>query len=101
MLTPPTVRARRHDPEFQMKTNSDERSGVPLLVPTTEGWHFIAARKTMEKEEVFRKSRLSGRTVVRGNENGAVRVTEAICPHPGSDPVPEADTVRGCSRDLG
>ena len=71
--------ARRHD-----------RNGAPLLSPFPEGWYFIASRKTLEKEKLFRKTWLGENIVVWCNEEGRVCVAEAVCPHLGSDLGPEA-----------
>ena len=67
-----------------------------MLSPFPEGWYFIASRKTIEKEELFRKTWLGERIVVWCDQDGDVCVAEAVCPHLGSDLGPEAGgRVRG------
>ena len=73
-----------------MNTNPNQRKGVPLLSPFPEGWYFIADRKTIEKEQLFRKTWLGEQIVVWCNGDGDVCVAEATCPHLGSDLGPEA-----------
>ncbi len=73
-----------------MKTSPDGHDGVPALFPFPEGWYFVASRRTIEKENLLRKTWLGERIVVWCDENGDVCVAEAVCPHLGSDLGPEA-----------
>ena len=73
-----------------MTASRDERNGSPLLSPFPEGWYFIASRNTIEREKLFQKTWLGEQIVVWCNEDGAICVAEAICPHLGSELGPEA-----------
>ena len=73
-----------------MNATPDLRDGDPVLSPFPEGWYFVASRKTIEKEELIRKTWLGEPIVVWGNADGDVCVAEAVCPHMGSDLGPEA-----------
>ena len=61
-----------------------------MLSPFPEGWYFVACRRTIEKEQLLRKTWLGERIVVWCDEAGVVCVAEAVCPHLGSDLGPEA-----------
>ena len=73
-----------------MNATPDVRGGDPVLSPFPEGWYFVASRKTIEKEELIRKTWLGEPIVVWANADGEVCVAEAVCPHMGSDLGPEA-----------
>lgn len=74
------------------------RDGAPALSPFPEGWYFVASRKTIEKEELIRKTWLGEPIVVWSNADGDVCVAEAVCPHMGSDLGPQAGgrVRKGC-----
>ena len=73
-----------------MEASAIQRRDALLLPPFPEGWYFIASRKTIEKEKLFRKTWLGEEIVVWCNEDGEICVAEGTCPHLGSSLGPEA-----------
>ena len=64
--------------------------------PFPEGWFFVTQRKTLDKQGLIRKTWMGTEIVVWSDTKGKVCVSEAFCPHLGSDLGPEAGgAVRG------
>ena len=64
--------------------------------PFPEGWYFVASRKALEKAKLIRKTWMGTEIVVWSGDEGRVCVSEAYCPHLGSDLGPAAGgRVRG------
>ncbi len=61
-----------------------------LPSPFPEGWYFVATRRELQKARLIRKTWMGEEVVVWADDDGAVCVAEAFCPHLGSDLGPEA-----------
>ena len=61
-----------------------------MLYPFPEGWYFIASRKRIEREVLFKRTWLGEQVVVWCDGQGGICVARSVCPHLGSDLGPEA-----------
>ncbi|MDE0579388.1 MAG: Rieske 2Fe-2S domain-containing protein [bacterium] len=73
-----------------------ETANDPLLSPFPEGWYFIASRQSLEESaNLIRRTWMGEEVVVWCDDDTSVCVSDAYCPHLGSDLGPD---VGGCVR---
>ena len=63
---------------------------IAQLPPFPEGWYFVAARHSIERERLVQRTWMGERIVVWSDESGRICVAEATCPHLGSNLGPAA-----------
>ena len=73
-----------------MQAGRREHDGIAQLPPFPEGWYFVAARRSMERERLVQRTWMGERIVVWCDGTGRICVAEATCPHLGSDLGPAA-----------
>ncbi len=78
-----------------MVTRHSVRAVTQTPAPFPEGWYFIAKREAIEKATLVAKTWMGESVLVWCDGNGAICVSESVCPHLGSDLGPEAG---GCVR---
>ena len=79
-----------------MPVPREEPPNTQLPSPFPEGWYFVASRKALDKAGLIRKTWMGTEIVVWSDGQGGVCVSEAYCPHLGSDLGPAAGgRVRG------
>ena len=79
-----------------MVTRHNVRTVIQTPPSFPEGWYFIAKREAIEKATLIAKTWMGENVLVWCDSNGAICVSESVCPHLGSDLGPEAG---GCIRD--
>ena len=60
------------------------------LPPFPEGWYFVTSRKALERAKLIEKTWMGESIVAWVDEDGAVCVAGAFCPHLGADMGPTA-----------
>ena len=73
-----------------MLLRHSENKNAPLPSSFPEGWYFVASRQEVLKAKLTLKTWMGENVVVWCGETGRVCVSEAFCPHMGSDLGPAA-----------
>lgn len=73
-----------------MPVPRQEPPNTPLPSPFPEGWYFVTSRRDLEKAKLIRKTWMGTEIVVWSDGQGGICVSEAYCPHLGSDLGPAA-----------
>ena len=63
---------------------------APLPSPFPEGWYYVESRREVLKAKLIQKTWMGENIVVWCDENESISVSEAYCPHLGSDLGPAA-----------
>ena len=79
-----------------MPVRRRQRVSLTAPSPFPEGWYFVAARRDVLKARLIQKTWMGENIVAWCDENDRICVSEAVCPHLGSDLGPAAG---GCIRD--
>ena len=79
-----------------MPVSRRQRVNLAAPSPFPEGWYFVAARRDVLKSKLIQKTWMGENIVAWCDENDRVCVSEAVCPHLGSDLGP---ATGGCIRD--
>lgn len=73
-----------------MESGRNRSVGAGLPSPFPEGWYFVATRRQVLKERLFRKTWMGEEVVVWADGSGSICVADAYCPHLGSNLGPAA-----------